>query len=110
LRMIDSSRTSLLAQGLEGLTNLTGGGGESAGDYGILAVGDGIASLGNFYPVLARRRNGTWDRTEGEGQGDIGTDDMCHVHASVDVPAGTEVAVTGTAVADKTAEGRRRLE
>jgi len=55
LTHIDSSRTNVLAQGLEGMKSmLASGGGAAGGDYGLLAVGDGIASFGNFYAVLAR--------------------------------------------------------
>src|SRR5262249_53969002 len=51
LEIIDPSRTNLLAQGLEGMQRIGMRGGH--GGYGLLARGDGIVSLANFYAVLA---------------------------------------------------------
>jgi hypothetical protein len=96
---IDEGRTNILAQGLEAMANMAGGEGTAA-EYGVLARGDGIASLGNFYPVIARRRDGVWDRAEGSTLGDIGPDEMSNVHARIEVPANAKVAVTGTIVSE----------
>lgn len=93
LREIDSSRTTMLAQGLEGMSSL--GSGEHAGDYGLLAIGDGITSLANFYAVLARRANGDWVRREATTMGDLGPDVMSHVRAKVVLPQGAQLASTG---------------
>jgi Peptidase family M1 domain len=101
---IDTGRTNILAQGIEGMANMAGGE-DTAADYGLLARGDGIASLGNFYPVVARRRDGAWDRVEGSTLGDIGPDDMSNVHARVEVPANAKVAVTGTITTEAPAAG-----
>jgi hypothetical protein len=96
LERIDSSRTNILAQGLEGLTSI--GASEPTGDYGVLSVGDGIASLANFYAEVAPRRQGQWERSEASTLGDLGSDEMSHVHARIDVPPGTHVAATGVTI------------
>lgn len=93
LERIDSGRTNLMAQGLEGLTSMQSG--ESAGDYGLVAIGDGIASLANFYAVLARRESGRWVRSDDSTLGDLGTDDLAHFRAHVRVGSGVRVASTG---------------
>jgi|GEM_PF-372878 len=93
LERIDSARTNLMAQGLEGLTSMQSG--ESAGDYGLVAIGDGIASLANFYAVLARRESGRWVRSDDSTLGDLGTDDLAHFRAHVRVGSGVRIASTG---------------
>ncbi len=99
LQRIDGSRTNVLAQGLEGLMTAFGAG-EGAGDYGILAMGDGIVSMANFYPVLARRRAGTWERSDASTMGDLGSDEMSHVRAQISVDRTLHVATTGVQTAD----------
>ena len=93
LERIDSARTNLMAQGLEGMTSMQSG--ESAGDYGLVAIGDGIASLANFYAVLARRESGRWVRSDDSALGDLGTDDLAHFRAHVRVGSGVRVVSTG---------------
>ena len=93
LERIAPSRTNLMSQGLEGLASMQSG--ESAGDYGLVALGDGIASLANFYAVLARRENGRWIRSDESTLGDLGGDDLAHFRAHVRVGAGVQVASTG---------------
>ncbi|MEM9195871.1 MAG: M1 family metallopeptidase [Myxococcota bacterium] len=105
LRYIDSSRTNALAQGLESLSTLASG--EHAGDYGLLARGDGIASMANFYAVLARRRDDRWVSAESSTMGDLGPDAMGHVRARITVPDGVAIAVTGR-IASRQTVGRQR--
>ncbi len=93
---IDASRTNILAQGMESMASM--GASEGSGDYGLLAHGDGITSLANFYAVLARRRGAHWERSDSGVVGDFGSDDLSNVHAFVDTPAGWTVATTGTTV------------
>lgn len=93
LERIDASRTNLMAQGLEGLTSMQSG--ESGGDYGLVAMGDGIASLANFYAVLARRESGRWARSDDSTLGDLGSDELAHFRAHVRVGAGVQLASTG---------------
>lgn len=105
---IPPSRTNLLAQGMESLAAM--GAHEGAGDYGLLATGSGIVSLANFYPVLARREGGAFVREDRGAVGDLGSDDLAHVTATVDTPAGYTVATTGV-TARTTREGdRQRVE
>jgi hypothetical protein len=109
LDTIDSSRTNLLAQGLEGLPGLVGGA-ETAGDYGLLAVGDGIATFANFYPVLARRgADGAWQRSDTSTIGDLGPDDLSNVRARIELPASAKLATTGVTVAEEAAGPSRRV-
>ena len=92
LRAIEPSRTSLLAQGLEGLTSLHGGGG---GDYGLLSHSDGVASIAQGFAVLAPRHDAGFVTDDGGPLGDLGTDAMSNVRARVVVPRGAHVAGTG---------------
>jgi len=107
LEKIDGARTSLLAQGLEGMQSLAAGT-EGTGNYGLLAIGDGIASFGNFYAVLARRTSGGWERAEKSGLGDLGSDEMSHVRARVEVPLAAKVASSGVVTAEEPAGVGRR--
>ena len=104
LAQIDSSRTNLMAQSLEGMQGMLGGGGDNGGggDYGMLAVGDEITSLGGFYAVIARRRAGQWERQEQSLEGDLGPDAISNVRATVTLDPGMDVAVAGTIVDDAT--------
>lgn len=99
LERIDSSRTNVLAQGMEGMSSI--GSAEAAGDYGLLATGDGITSLAQFYPVLAGRENGQWVRREQSTLGDLGTDALHHVRARIDVPRALRVTSTGITTAEQ---------
>lgn len=101
LDAIDSSRTNLLAQGMESLATVTQSSdpsSASATDYGLLAVGDGIACMAQWYPVLAPRRAGQWVRDDRGALGDLGSDELSHVRARVSVPDGYRVATTGVTV------------
>ncbi|MCL2448063.1 MAG: hypothetical protein FWD17_03855 [Polyangiaceae bacterium] len=104
LDAIDSSRTTLMAQSLESMSGLLGGGGDTGttGDYGLLAVGDGITSLGGFYAVVARRRDGHWERQEQGLEGDLGPDAISNVRVNLAMDPGWEVATGGIVVGDKT--------
>ncbi|HEY2511622.1 MAG TPA: M1 family aminopeptidase [Polyangiaceae bacterium] len=107
LTRIDSSRTNVMAQGLEGLAQMLGGegGGAAGGDYGILGVGDGIVSFGNFYAVLARRAGGVWETDEASKLGDLGSDRMANVRAKIDLPARAKLAVSGTVASEAPVPG-----
>jgi hypothetical protein len=107
LERIDGSRTSLLAQGLEGIQSIAGGT-EGSGNYGLLAIGDGIASFGNFYAVLARHTEGGWERAEKSSLGDLGSDEMSNVRARLEVPFAAKVASSGVVTAEEPAGVGRR--
>jgi hypothetical protein len=107
LDVIDDDRTNLFAQGIEGMSLL---GGAEGGDYGLLAQGDGITSMANFYAVLARRRDGAWERSDDSTVGDLGSDEMSHVRAHVDVPEDFHVVTSGVTIAEKTSGSRRLVD
>ncbi len=77
--------TGLLSQGIASLGALSGAKVQS--DYGLLSVCGGFVSMANFYAVVARRRNGAWDKPEAAAFGDIGPDELSNVRARVIVPA-----------------------
>jgi hypothetical protein len=131
LRVIDASRTTMMAAAMSSLKTimpgLAGGGGaggggtaDANGDYGLLGAGDDILSFGNFYPVLARRRPiPNAPRGSGDGEdwdldqstlGDIGPDAMSHVRAHVELPAGWVVAASGVVTHEETAGNRHRID
>jgi hypothetical protein len=93
LRPIDSAQTDMLTQGLESMGSLLSG--EQSGDYGLLSVGDGIASLANFYAVLAHRKGHNWITSERRALGDLGAEGMSFVHATVRTPRAVTLASTG---------------
>ncbi|NOY93978.1 MAG: M1 family metallopeptidase [Deltaproteobacteria bacterium] len=93
LKAIDARRTNLLAQAMEGMNRMQAS--APAGDYGLLAHGDGVASLTRFYAVLARRRAGGWVREEANGLGDVAPDRLSHVRATVVTAPGVVVAASG---------------
>ena len=114
LEVIDSARTNLLAQGMEGLSSI--GGSEGAHDYGILAKGDGIASIGNFFAVVAPRRDGAWERggtspAPDDGDvGDVGSDELANVRAHIEVDDGVHVATSGVVTKDDVKAGKREID
>ncbi len=93
--VIAASRTTLLGQSVEGLSAF-GGGGSSPGSYGELALGDGILSLAHFYAALAARSGDHWDLADKNTMGDLGSDDVANVRASVELPAECVVAHVGS--------------
>jgi len=97
---IASGRTNLLAQSMEGMTRMQAGG--PAGDYGLLAHGDGVASLTRFYAVLARRQGDAWVREEQSGLGDVAPDRVCHVRALIRTAPNVVVASSGRFVEERT--------
>lgn len=102
LEHIDAARTTMMGASLDSLEGMLGGGGDSGGDYGALAVGDGITSLGGFYAVLARRSQGRWQRQDASLGGDLGPDAMSYVRARVELDPGKTLAAAGTTVSDET--------
>jgi len=105
LKEIAPERASLMGQAMEGLTRL-GEPGMEHGDYGLLAHGSGVASLGNFYAVIAPRRAGEWVRGDDSTLGDLGSDGIVHFRAEVKAPQGSEIAVTGAITQERTVLGR----
>jgi hypothetical protein len=94
---------------MEGMKAIFGGA-SAGGDYGLLAVGDGIVSLANFYPVLARRIGTAWETDEVSKLGDLGSDNMANFRAKLDLPAQAKLAVTGVVTSDTpSTDGRREV-
>lgn len=93
LRPIDPARTTMMGQGMEGLSAISGGHG--GGDYGLLATSERVASMAAFFPVLARQRAGRWEESDASTLGDLGTDTLAHVRARVRTADGVRVAATG---------------
>ncbi len=111
LSSIEPSRTTMLAQGLESMQRLKSG--KGAGDYGLLSNSGGVASLANFYAVLARRSNGAWERGEKSTMGDLGAAGISHVRLEAitapDVTVVSSGVTTGhSPVAAKGDAGARR--
>jgi hypothetical protein len=103
LDAIDASRTNFMAQGMESLSHITAPSDPStasASDYGLLAVGDGIACLAQWYPVLAPRRGDRWVREDRGTLGDLGSDELSHVRARVSFPDGYRTVTTGVVTAE----------
>jgi hypothetical protein len=112
LREIEASRTTMLAQGFESLQRMQSG--KSAGDYGLLARGEEIASLASFYALLGRYRDGKWERGESSTLGDLGADGISNVRAKLTVPADALVVSSGitsqeTALRSNEAGARREV-
>ncbi|RLB52699.1 MAG: hypothetical protein DRJ42_14120 [Deltaproteobacteria bacterium] len=107
-RVTDPSRTTMLAQGLEGLASLEDNehNNEHRGDYGLLSVGDSVASFANFYAVIARRDSSGWVRSEATTMGDLGSDHMANVEATVRVDEGFTVVSTGITESRRVVDGR----
>lgn len=103
LRLIEPGRTSMLAQGLESLDRLKSG--KGAGDYGLLARGDEIASLASFYAVLGRFRDGHWQKKDQSTMGDLGADGLSHVRANVAAPSDVKVVSSGVTLGSDVATG-----
>ncbi|MBW2460528.1 MAG: M1 family metallopeptidase [Deltaproteobacteria bacterium] len=103
-RVTDPSRTTMLAQGLEGLASLEND--EHRGDYGLLSVGDSVASFANFYAVIARRDSSGWVRSEATTMGDLGSDHMANVEAMVRIDEGFTVVSTGITESRRVVDGR----
>jgi hypothetical protein len=93
LRPIDSAQTDMLAQGLESIGSLLSG--EQTSDYGLLSFGDGIASLANFYALVAHRKGSAWVTTERQAFGDLGADGVSFVRATIRAPRAVTIASTG---------------
>ncbi len=108
LQYIDSSRTNILTQGLEGMATMTTHGG--GGDYGLLATGDGIVSLANFYPILARRHQAKWVERDLSTLGDLGSDQMSHVLATIITDQSMRVISTGVMLGEAQRLSGGRIE
>jgi len=55
----------------EQVIDLVTGGSEKSGGYGVFSVGDGIVSLGLWYPILAALDEKGWDLSDGGSVGAV---------------------------------------
>lgn len=100
---IDPSRSGLMAQAMEGLQSLGSSGGH--GDYGLMSYSGNVASLGNFYAMIADRHEGEWVLANASTLGDLGVGPAANFRILARVPAGYEVAISGEVVRDETRIG-----
>lgn len=115
LQAIDTSHNDMFSQAMASMAAMEGGGSTPSGGYGLLAHGDGVASLAQFFAQLARREDGAWVTDDHGTTGDLGTDTMMHVRARIVAPEGFVVATSGEEARSapvRDAEGRvpRRRE
>jgi hypothetical protein len=82
-------------QGIAGIASLLSG--EPSKDYGLLSLGDGIASLAHFYAVLAQRVEQRWVTAAQKPFGDLGAGGLAFVQASIHAPRGVSVISSGVA-------------
>lgn len=79
-------------------------------DEGRVLFGEsrGILSLPNFYPMVAMRRDGSWDLSVGPEFADAVYSDIALYQVAVDAPKGMTIAGTGVAIDQKdTPDGRQ---
>jgi hypothetical protein len=108
LERTGTEQTDLLAQALGSMT-----GGAPTTGYGLLATGDGISVLANFYAVLGRRHGSIWEKVTTPSVGDLCSDDIANYHAVIDVPSTWHVVTNGAVIATPASGGgptRRRIE
>ncbi len=103
LTHIDPQRTGMMAQAMESQRNIQSG--NIHGDYGLLAESAGTASLGNFYAMIAARRDNEWVRSNESTMGDLGTGDISHFRAQIHAAPGSRVAVSGHVESEETLLG-----
>jgi len=78
----------------------------SHGNYGIYSYGDGITSLGLWYPVLSARHEGQWDLEQGGTMGDVSFFDVSNYRVRVNAPSDMAIVTTGVEV-KRTIDGQR---
>ena len=88
---------ALLSQVAPGLSGVSGKRVSDSG-YGTFAVGPQGAALVDWYPQLAARAHGVWDREEPGALGDASHADPSSAVVALTVPHGWRVAAAGTAL------------
>ncbi len=104
LTHIDPARTGMLAQTMESQQQLASG--NLHGEYGLLAESDGTASFGNFYAMIADRRDGRWVLRDDSTMGDLGSGAISHFRVRIRCAPGSRVAVSGHVLREETVLGR----
>jgi len=90
MRRLPSDSNDIFAQALSSLG--VGGGGTGASDYGLLAVGDGIATVASAYPMVAPHLGGKFDTDSPGLFGDLAYNDLANFRLRTTVPAGHTIA------------------
>lgn len=94
--VFSDERTGYGAQVMETMASLASR--EGPRDFGLLASGNGILSMGGFIAVLAPRQGGIWELSQPSQLGDLTSDDVANIGARIRVPKGMRVATPGLVV------------
>ena len=100
-----AERTGFSGQMFEALGSLLNR--EPPRDFGLLAFGNDIMSMGGFLAVLAPQHAGVWELSEPTPLGDLTSDEMAQVRARIRVPRGMAVATPGVVVSRRALNGLR---
>lgn len=90
LRRLPSDSNDIFAQALSSLG--VGSSGSGASDYGLLAVGDGIAAVASGYPMVAPFEGGKFDTSPPSAFGDLAYNDLVSFRLRTTVPPGHTIA------------------
>jgi hypothetical protein len=90
IRRLPQSSNDIFAQAL---SSLGVGAGTGASDYGLLAVGDGIATVASAYPVVPpfSAREGKFDTEPPSAFGDLAYNDLINFRVRTTVPKGQTI-------------------
>lgn len=99
MRVIDASANDPLAQALASVGAVAETG---DGDFGLLAMGDGILVAASAFPMVAPYRDGTFDDTAPPTMGDVAWNHMAAFEVRTIVPGGVTVV---TNLVDGVAKG-----
>ncbi len=75
------------------------------GEYTIFGINEEIASLTNFYPILAARRGDAWALDVPHPQGDVGFADAAVYRVMLTYPADQVLVATGTEITQTVSGG-----
>jgi hypothetical protein len=75
--------------------------GASGSAYGAFNAEAGVWALASFYPVLAQRTNGEWDRRAVTGRGDLAVTNTGLYDVTIDAPPDLALVTTGVRVAEQ---------
>lgn len=90
LRRLPASANDIYGQALSSLGVAAGGPGAS--DYGLLAIGDGIATVASAYPMVAPFRGGAFDTARPTKFGDLAYNVPSNFRVQTTLPRGWSMA------------------
>jgi hypothetical protein len=82
----------------------------SGSSYGAFNQEVGVWALASFYPVLARRFDGEWDRRPVFGQGDLAVTETALYDVTLDTPPAWSLVTTGVRIGEMPLEHGPRRE